>query len=144
MKGLLWTLKSDSPKAVSPHSHSESHLSWKLHSHHVCCVLVSDEEQHYKNPAGGRRVSQCLSSFQNGPVCTHGTVLVCAALVHKWGQTLPQSRQGKGRQELRREKETGKKTALSGIKCEMDRAGLDGRRAGEGGIWLLKLSLQHT
>lgn len=40
--------------------------------------------------------------------------------------------------------ETGKKTVPSGIKREMNRAGLDGKRAGEGDTWLLKLSLQHT
>lgn len=37
-----------------------------------------------------------------------------------------------------------KKTVPSGINCEMDRAGLDEKRAGEGDSWLLKLSLQHT
>lgn len=40
--------------------------------------------------------------------------------------------------------ETGEKTVPSGIKCGMDRAGLDGRRAGEGDTGLLELSLQHT
>lgn len=40
--------------------------------------------------------------------------------------------------------ETGKKTVPSGIKREMGRAELDGKRAGEGDSRLLKLSLQHT
>lgn len=38
----------------------------------------------------------------------------------------------------------GKKTAPSGIKCGMDRAGLGGKGAEEGDTCLLKLSLQHT
>lgn len=39
MKGLPWTLKSDSYKLASHHRHSESHLSWKLYSNHVSYVL---------------------------------------------------------------------------------------------------------
>lgn len=145
MKGLLWTLESDSSKVVSHLRHSESHLSWRLYCSQVCCVLVSDKEQHYKNPAGGGRVSQCPVSFQSDPVCIHGAVWVCAAFIHKWGQTLPQSRWCKGASEGRGdEEEAGGKAAPSGMKCEMDRAGLDGRRAEEGDTWLLKLSLQHT